>query len=331
MAKTARRLALGAAVLASICGPASAQQVATQAFPAEVRGQVEEMMSRSVLAPPASPAATCGTVVVGQEKNWAAPAPWKRVFSHHPSEWSWLRQYPAGTNLRFCQYTSRVTGAQPEVSYTAEVVTLNPTPAQLTMWMTSACRTAIQVTGASPDRFDECVRGLYWGLPLQAPDDRKKFLGLRQFSGGQFVVAGAVTLDQSRGGVVCHRDGVALLRERPGLPAIGYFVLTETPDGKTAKQVTDGELAECFKIGSPKDWPGGSAAQPVGTTREQFWNALPKLGRTPAEFGLSTRADLEPSEVWRRVVRETHLAALKSNSHVLIDAWVLAHAQDLLR
>ncbi len=331
MAKTGLRLALSTALAALICGPAAAQQLAAQSFPAEVRGQVEEMMSRSVLAPPPSPTATCGTLVVGQEKNWAAAAPWKRVFSHHPSEWSWLRQYPAGTNLRFCQYTSRVTGTQPEVAYTAEVVTLNPTPAQLVSWMTSACRTAIQVNGAAPDRFDECVRGLYWGSPLQAPDDKKKFLGIRQFSGGQFVVAGAVTLDQARGGVVCHRDGVALLRERPGLPAIGYFVLTETADGKTVKQVTDGELAECFKIGAPKEWPGGSAAQLAGTTRDQFWNALPKLGRTPAEFGLTTRADLEPSEVWRRVVREAHLAALKSNNNILIDAWALAHAQDLLR
>ena len=331
MATTGHRLALAAVLLASVCGPAAGQQIAAQTFPAEVRGQVEEMMSRSVLAPPPSPSATCGTVVVGQEKNWAAAAPWKRIFSHHPSEWSWLRQYPAGTNLRFCQYTSRVTGTQPEVSYTSEVVTLNPTPAQLVTWMSSACRTAIQATGAPPDRFDECVRGLYWGAPLQAPDDKKKFLGIRQFSGGQFVVAGAVTLDAARGGVVCHRDGVALLRERPGLPAIGYFVLTETPDGKTAKQVTDGELAECFKIGGPKEWPGGSPAQLAGTTRDQFWNALPKLGRAPSEFGLSTRADLEPSEVWRRVVRDAHLAALKSNNNVLIDAWVLAHASDLLR
>jgi hypothetical protein len=319
------------ALIASASGPAVAQLIAAQGFPVEVRGQVEDMMSRSVLAPPPSPTATCGTIVVGQEKKWAAPAPWKRVFSHHPSEWTWLRQYPAGTNLRFCQYNARVTGAQPEVSYTAEVVTLSPTAAQLITWMSSACRTAIQVTGAPPDRFDECIRSLYWGLPMQAPEDKKKFLGIRQFSAGQFVVAGAVTLDQSRGGVVCHRDGVALLRERPGLPAIGYFVLTETADGRTAKQVTDGELAECFKIGAPKEWPGGSAAQPAGTTRDQFWNALPKLGRTPAEFGLSTRADLEPSEVWRRVVRETHLAALKSNNHILIDAWVLAHAPDLLR
>ena len=331
MARIGPRLGLLAALLTSTGAPVNAQQIAAQAFPAEVRGQVEEMMSRSLLAPPVSPTATCGTLVVGQERNWAAPAPWKRVFSHHPSEWSWLKQYPAGTNLRLCQYTGRVSGTQPEVSYTAEVVTLNPTPAQLVTWMASACRTAIQVTGAPPDRFDECVRGLYWGQPLQAADDKKKFLGIRQFSGGQFVVAGAVTLDQARGGVVCHRDGVALLRERPGLPAIGYFVLTETADGRTVKQVTDGELAECFKIGAPKEWPGGSAAQPAGTTRDQFWNALPKLGRTPAEFGLSTRADLEPSEVWRRVVREAHLAALRSNNHVLIDAWVLAHAPDLLR
>ena len=318
-------------LLAALAGVMLAGGATAQEFPAEVRGQVDEMMSRSVLAPPVSPTAPCGTIVVGQEKNWAAPAPWKRVFSHHPSEWPWLRQYPVGTNLRFCEYTSRVTGTQPEVSYTAEVVTLNPTPAQLVTWMASACRKAIQVTSASPAKFDECVRGLYWGLPLQSPDDKKKFLGIRQFSGGQFVVAGAVTLDASRGGVVCHRDGVALLRERPGLPAIGYFVLTETPDGKTAKQVTDGELAECFKIGAPKEWPGGSAAAPAGTTRDQFWNALPKLGRTPSEFGLSTRADLEPSEVWRRVVREAHLAALKSNNHVMLDAWVLAHAPDLMR
>ena len=331
MAKTRPSLALLAAMLTSIGGSATAQQVAAQTFPAEVRGQVEEMMNRSVFAPPPSPTATCGSVVVGQESKWTAAAPWKRVFSHHPSEWPWIRQYPAGTNLRFCQYTSRVTGTQPEVSYIAEVVTLNPTPAQLVTWMSSACRTAIQVTGAPPDRFDECVRGLYWGLPLQAPDDKKKFLGIRQFSGGKFVVSGAVALDASRGGLVCHRDGVALLRERPGLPAIGYFAMTETADGKAVKQVTDGELAECFKIGAPKEWPGGSPAQLAGTTRDQLWNALPKLGRTPAEFGLSARADLEPPEVWRRIVRESHLAALKSNNHVLIDAWVLAHAPDLLR
>jgi hypothetical protein len=299
-----------------------------QQFPAEVRGQIDEMLSRSVLAPPVSPAATCGTVVVGQEKNWTAP--WKRVFSHHPSEWPWLRQYPASTALRFCQYTSRVTGTQPEVSYTAEVATLNPTPAQLVAWMTSACRKAIQINNASPAKFDECVRGLYWGLPLQVADDKKRFLGVRQFSGGQFVVAGAVTLDASRGGIVCYRDGVALLRERPGLPAIGYFVLTEAADSKTDKPVSDGELAECFKIASPKEWPGGSPAAVAGTTREQFWNALPKLGRAPAEFGLSARTDLEPSETWRRVVREAHLAALKSNDNLLMDAWVLAHAPDLL-
>jgi hypothetical protein len=299
-----------------------------QQFPAEVRGQIDEMLSRSVLAPPVSPAATCGTVVVGQEKNWTAP--WKRVFSHHPSEWPWLRQYPASTALRFCQYTSRVTGTQPEVSYTAEVATLNPTPAQLAAWMTSACRKAIQINNASPAKFDECVRGLYWGLPLQVADDKKRFLGVRQFSGGQFVIAGAVTLDASRGGIVCHRDGVALLRERPGLPAIGYFVLTEAADSKTDKPVNDGELAECFKIASPKEWPGGSPAAVAGTTREQFWNALPKLGRAPAEFGLSARTDLEPSETWRRVVREAHLAALKSNDNLLMDAWVLAHAPDLL-
>ena len=33
------------------------------------------------MAPPPSPQASCGTVVAGQEKNWAAPAPWQRVFS----------------------------------------------------------------------------------------------------------------------------------------------------------------------------------------------------------------------------------------------------------
>ncbi len=220
---------------------------------------------------------------------------------------------------------------QPEVSYTAEVVTLNPTPAQLTTWMTSACRTAIQVTGAPPDRFDECVRGLYWGLPLQVPDDKKKSLGIRQFSGGQFVVAGAVTLDQSRGGVVCHRDGVALLRERPGLPAIGYFVLTEAADGRTAKQVTDGELAECFKIGSPKEWPGGSAAQPVGRdprpVLERLAQARPHTSRIRPIDARRSRAvgGLAPSRA------RGAPAALRSNNHVLIDAWVLAHAPDLLR
>jgi hypothetical protein len=301
-----------------------------QEFPAEVRGQIEEMMMRSALAPPVSPAATCGTVTVGPEAaKWTAP--WKRVFSHHPSEWPWLRQYPPGTALRFCQYAAKVTGTQPEIAYTTEVVTLNPTPAQLVAWMSNACRKVIQISSAPPAKFDDCVRGLYWGHPLQVADDRKKWLGIRQFSGGQFVVAGAVTETSARGGVVCHRDSVALLRERPGLPAVGYFVLTETPDGRTEKTVNDGELAECFKIASPKEWPGGSAAGLAGTTRDQFWNALPKLGKAPAEFGLSTRADLEPSETWRRIVREQHLAALKSNSNLVLEAWALAHAPDLLR
>jgi hypothetical protein len=217
------------------------------------------------------------------------------------------------------------------VSYTAEVATLNPTPAQLVAWMTTACRKAIQIDNASPARFDHCVRGLYWGLPLQVADDKKSLLGIRQLSAGHFVVAGAVTQDAAHGGVVCYRDGIAMLRERPGLPAVGYFVLTETPDGRTEKPVNDGELAECFKIASPKEWPGGSTAGLVGTTRQQFWNALPKLGRAPSEFGLSDRADLEPSETWRRVVRETHLAALKSNDNVLLDAWALANASELLR
>jgi hypothetical protein len=115
------------------------------------------------------------------------------------------------------------------------------------------------------------------------------------------------------------------------LPVVGYFVLTETPDGRTEKQVNDGELAECFKIASPREWPGGSPARIAGTTRDQFWNALPKLGKAPAEFGLTTRADLEPSETWRRIVREQHLAALKSNSNLMLEAWALAHAPDLLR
>lgn len=92
MVKAGPRLGILAALLASISSVAGAQQIATQAFPAEVRGQVEEMMINSVLAPPVSPNATCGTLVVGQEKNWAAPPPWKRVFSHHPSEWTWMRQ-----------------------------------------------------------------------------------------------------------------------------------------------------------------------------------------------------------------------------------------------
>ncbi|MCX7361813.1 MAG: hypothetical protein NTV97_08090 [Alphaproteobacteria bacterium] len=299
--------------------------------PADVRGQVDDMMKRSVLAPPVSPTAPCGTVVVGQEKNWAAQAPWKRVFSHHPSEWPWMRQYPAGTTMRFCQYTAPVVGIRPEVSYTAEVVTMSPTAAQLITWMSNACRVAIGITSASPTTFEHCVRGLYYGLPLSAPDDKKQVMGIRQFSGGQFVVAGAMTLESSRGGVVCHRDGVALLRERPGLPSIGYFVLTETPGGPALKQVNDGELAECFKIAAPKEWPGGSWAQPAGTTREQFWAALPKLDRAPSQFGLTAKSDLDPPEAWRRVVREAQIAALKSDRHVMIDAFVLAHASELLR
>jgi len=308
---------------------ATAQQLAAQDFPAELRGQVEDMMRHSVLAPPPSPSTPCGTVVVGQERNWTAP--WKRIFSHHPSEWLWLRRYPAGTPLRFCQYTARVGGASPEVAYTVEVATLNPTPAQIVNWMTSACRTAIQVTGAPPAKFDQCVRGLYWGLPMQAPEDRKQRPGIRQVSAGNFVVAGAVVQEQARGGVVCYRDGVAVLRERPGLPSIGYFAMTETPDGKLEKAANDGELAECFKIASPKEWAGGSPGQISATMREQFWDALPKLGRSPSQYGLTERSDLEPSETWRRVVREAHLAALKSNDNVLVDAWALANAPELLR
>src|SRR6185437_4832605 len=117
--------------------------------------------------------------------------------------------------------------------------------------------------------------------------------------------------DQARGGVVCYRDCVALLRERPGLPSIGYFAMTEEPTGATKepggkleKVANGGELAECFKIASPREWPGGS----------------------PSQYGLTNRSDLEPSETWRRVVREAYLAALKSNDNVLVDAWTLAHA-----
>jgi hypothetical protein len=166
---------------------------------------------------------------------------------------------------------------------------------------------------------------------MQAPEDRKQHPGIRQVSAGNFVVAGAVVQERARGGVVCYRDGVAVLRERPGLPSIGYFAMTETPDGKLEKAANDGELAECFKIASPKEWPGGSPSQISAVMREQFWDALPKLGRSPSQYGLTERGDLEPSETWRRVVREAHLAALKSNDNVLVDAWALANAPELLR
>ena len=328
---TATAALLAASLTALSAGLPRAQQIAAQDLPAGLRGQVEDMLRHSVLAPPPSLQATCGTVVVGQHANWAAPAPWKRVFSHHPSEWPWLRTYPAGTPLRFCQYTNRVDGPGKDVAYTVEVATLNPSPTQLLGWMASACRTAIRVTSGPPARFDQCARGLFWGLPLQAPDEQKQRPGIRQVSGGNFVVAGAVVQPRARGGVVCYRDGVAVLRERPGLPMIGYFALTETDDGQTTKVATDGELGECFKIASPKEWPGGSPAQVTATTRDQFWAALPKLGRSPADFGLTARSDLEPSETWRRVVREAHLAALKADSNVLVEAWTLANAAELLR
>ena len=324
-------VAAAALCLPAAVTPATAQQLAAQDFPAELRGQVEDMLRRSVLAPPVSPQATCGTVTVGQHANWSAPAEWKRVFSHHPSEWPWIRQYPAGTPLRFCQYTDRVDGPGRDVAYTVEVATLNPTPARLMSWMASACKTAIQVQGASPAKFDQCLRGLYWGLPMQAPEDKKARPGIRQVAGGNFVVAGAVVQERARGGVVCYRDGVAVLRERPGLPMTGYFALTEADDGSTTRVAKDGELGECFKIASPKEWPGGSPGQVTATTRDQFWAALPELGRSPADFGLTARADLEPSETWRRVVREAHLDALKSERNVLVDAWALANAQELLR
>ena len=82
---------------------------------------------------------------------------------------------------------------------------------------------------------------------------------------------------------------------------VGYFAMTEAPDGRIEKVVNDGELAECFKIASPKEWPGGSPVMPSGTTRDQFWAALPKLGKSPSDYGLTARSDLEPSEIWRRV------------------------------
>jgi hypothetical protein len=324
------RLPFAAVALSLLAGAASAQQIATADFPAELRGQIEDTLKQSVLAPPATPQATCGTVAVGQEGKWAAP--WKRGFSHHPSEWLFVKNYPAGTPLRFCQYSAKSTGtAAPEVAYTAEVVTLNPTAAQLAGWMTQACRTTIALNGASTAKFDQCVRGLYWGLPLQAASDKKTRPGIRQSSGGQFVVAGAVVQEQARGGIVCYRDGVAMLRDRPGLPMIGYFALTEQADGKLDKTVNDGELAECFKIAAPREWPGGSPAQVSATTRDQFWAALPKLGLSPGQYGLTVRSDLDPTEAWRRVVRESHLAALKGERNVMLDAWALANAGELLR
>lgn len=326
-----RRALLPLVALAMSLGGAAGAQDLASSVPLEVRGQIDDMVKRSVLAPPASPQATCGTVIAGQEKSWAAPQSWQRAFSHHPSEWPWMRQYPAGTSFRFCQYSARVTGTNPEIAYTAEVVTLNPTAQQIESWLASACRTAIALNKAPPDRFEQCVRGLYWGLPMQAPEDRKQRPGIRQVSGGQFVVAGAVMQDSNCGGVVCYRDGVAVLRERPGLPMIGYFALTEARDGRVEKAVNDGELAECFKIASPKEWPGGSPGQIAGTMRDQLWAALPKLGLSPSQFGITTRADLDPSETWRRVVRETHLTALKAANNVLVDARALAMANELLR
>ena len=323
------RLAAATCMILLAGGAGAQQQAATMDFPAEVRGQIEDMYKRSMLAPPMAPQATCGNVAVGSEGNWTAP--WKRTFSHHPSEWPWMKQYPAGTNFRLCQYTASVAGTKPEITYTTEVVTLNPTPAQLASWMWSACRTAIQLNNGPTNRFDQCVRGLYWGLPMQAPEDRKAKPGIRTVSGGNFVVAGSVIQHQNRGGIVCYRDGVAVLRDRPGLPMIGYFALTEANDGRLAKDVNDGELAECFKIASPKEWPGGSPAQVTSTTRDQFWAMLPRLGLSPSAFGLTTRADLNPSETWRRVVRELHLAALKAPNNLLIDAWAIANAQELLR
>ena len=86
------RASLALAVLGlTIAGTARAQDLAAS-VPLEIRGQIDDMLTRSAMAPPPSPQATCGTVVAGQEKNWAAPAPWQRVFSHHPTEWPWLRQ-----------------------------------------------------------------------------------------------------------------------------------------------------------------------------------------------------------------------------------------------
>jgi hypothetical protein len=330
------RVALAAALIVTGSAPfvqSGAQQAAANPeFPAELRGQIDDMYKRSVLSPPMSDKATCGTVVAGQEGNWAAPAPWKRTFSHHPSEWQWTKLYPAGTNFRFCQYTATAAGGtRPEVTYTTEVITLNPTPAQLINWMSNACRTAIQLNNGPTNRFDQCVRGLYWGLPMSAPEDKKTKPGLRSVAGGQFVVAGAVVQHVNRGGIICYRDGVAMFRDRPGLPMVGYFAMTETPDGKTEKVVNDGELAECFKIAAPKEWPGGSPVMPSGTTRDQFWSALPKLGKSPSDYGLTARSDLEPSEIWRRVSREAHIQAMKSDRHVMMDAWALANAADLLR
>lgn len=64
----------------TIAGAAGAQDLAAS-VPLEIRGQIDDMLTRSAIAPPPSPQASCGTVVAGQEKSWAAPAPWQRVFS----------------------------------------------------------------------------------------------------------------------------------------------------------------------------------------------------------------------------------------------------------
>ena len=100
--------ALAFCLLALPADPAGAQQIAASDFPAELRGQIEDLYKQSVLAPPATPQASCGTVTVGQDARWAAP--WKRGFSHHPSEWIFLKNYPAGTPLRFCQYSAKEIG-----------------------------------------------------------------------------------------------------------------------------------------------------------------------------------------------------------------------------
>ena len=64
-----RRLLPALALAALFGGPAAAQQLAASDIPAEVRGQIDDMMKRAVLSPPASPSATCGTVTVGRRST----------------------------------------------------------------------------------------------------------------------------------------------------------------------------------------------------------------------------------------------------------------------
>ena len=298
MVKIGPRLGLLAALLTSTGAPVSAQQLAAQAFPAEVRGQVEDTdgAARCWRRRPRPPRPAAPSVVGAGEELGRARAMEARLLA--PSVRVAVAAAVSGGHRASASASTPAASPapSPRSAYTAEVATLNPTPGAARDL--DGQRLPDRDPGrpsASPDRVRPVrARARSGPSAVRQPTTRKQVLGIRQFSGGQFVVAGAVTARcQARGGVVRHRDGVALLRERPGLPAIGYFVLTETADGGTDEAGHRRRARRVLQDRRAQGMAGrlGGAARPARPATSSG-TPCPGSAARPPQFGLSRRAPI---------------------------------------